>query len=421
MPVTPAEKGKNRWGCWIISSLLLLIMLIVAAVPVVWFSRAVDDLRTTAAELRTLPDLDPSASMAVQGASLVQKLDRQVEQLRKLTTFVYPALNAASHLPYAGERAGQVKPLLEYTAHVTRAASIMAGLVEPALSSDDTVDLNKRAYSLILVAQGPAMNAAVELEQARKQRRFLNPAALPASISEDLQDVDKAAALLKQAVDAILVAPALMGSESPQTYLILLQNRDELRPSGGFITDFGLLRIQQGHITLLDFKDSTQISDWTARRVEPPTPIRDIMMAPYLVARDANWSPDFPTAARSTKELYYLSTEIETDGVIALDQGAVVEMLRLFGPVTVDGITIDHTGIEQYMIDQKMEALAAGESLTRKAFIGHLAAALLEPALDDHSPDRLIELVRTLHTQIESGHLNLFFENIRCSDDAGTP
>lgn len=49
---------------------------------------------------------------------------------------------------------------------------------------------------------------------------------------------------------------SLMGSEDPQSYLILLQNTNEKRPNGGFFGSYGLITLSEGRIENIEFRDS---------------------------------------------------------------------------------------------------------------------------------------------------------------------
>ena len=59
----------------------------------------------------------------------------------------------------------------------------------------------------------------------------------------------------------MLVAPDLLttalGLDNPQTYLVLSQNSDELRPSGGFLSTYGWLSIRNGRVENYDYSPST--------------------------------------------------------------------------------------------------------------------------------------------------------------------
>ena len=48
-----------------------------------------------------------------------------------------------------------------------------------------------------------------------------------------------------------------LGLDNPQTYLVLSQNSDELRPSGGFLSTYGWLTISNGRVDNYDYSPST--------------------------------------------------------------------------------------------------------------------------------------------------------------------
>ncbi len=135
--------------------------------------------------------------------------------------------------------------------------------------------------------------------------------------------------------DLLRLAPDLLGLNGPRTYLILVQNEDELRATGGYITAAGTVTIERGRLTDLAIEDSFAVDDPKLHYPIPPEPLRDYMDAPYWVLRDANWSPDFPTAA-AVAEAFYTATRPKTiDGVVALDQTFLRIMLQATGPISV--------------------------------------------------------------------------------------
>jgi Protein of unknown function (DUF4012) len=187
---------------------------------------------------------------------------------------------------------------------------------------------------------------------------------------------------LRSGVQLAMAAPQLLGADGPRTYLILAQNEDELRPTGGFITAAGLVTFDRGRIARLEFRDSYRVDDLRKPYPEPPPPLRDIMMADLWLFRDINWSPDFPTAARQAAEVYEYGRGVRVDGVIAVDQAALRYVLEGLGPVTIEA-----TG-ETVGADNVVEAIrthwqpAPGQGLTgdwwlqRKSFLGDMATAI---------------------------------------------
>ena len=66
--------------------------------------------------------------------------------------------------------------------------------------------------------------------------------------------------------------PKVLGASEfgPQTYLVLLQNEDELRATGGFITAVGTVTIDQGEILAFKVDDSYALDDFAKIYPAPP-------------------------------------------------------------------------------------------------------------------------------------------------------
>jgi hypothetical protein len=115
-------------------------------------------------------------------------------------------------------------------------------------------------------------------------------------------------------------------NEGPKTYLLLVQNEDELRPTGGFITAAGTLLLQDGKIGNLEFSNSGNADNWTKPYPSAPWQLREYMNSPVLVFRDTNWFVNYPTATRYVEQLYSYTSNHSVDGVIAFDQQTLVDI-----------------------------------------------------------------------------------------------
>jgi hypothetical protein len=136
------------------------------------------------------------------------------------------------------------------------------------------------------------------------------------------------------------VLPGIAGWDGPRRYLVLAQNPAELRPSGGFAGTYGILTLDKGRIAEMRFDDvyvldSQEGMPWQ----EPPIALQD-----HLLGRDsweladANWSPDFPTAAGDVLRIYTVqSGDADIDGVIAITTFALDRLLEVTGPIEVPG------------------------------------------------------------------------------------
>jgi hypothetical protein len=187
--------------------------------------------------------------------------------------------------------------------------------------------------------------------------------------------------------------PKLLGMESPQTYLILVQNNHELRPTGGFIAAIGRVTLDKGKVTELDFVDSYAIFRADGDYPAPPAAMVQYMGIPQLVMRDANWSPDFPTTAQVARALYRSDTGLDVNGIVTVDLNAVKHIFGALGELQVPGFDEPITGenIEAQIVqlwERPAESTveAGGETAQelgdwwrqRKDFIPRLSTAALD-------------------------------------------
>jgi hypothetical protein len=178
---------------------------------------------------------------------------------------------------------------------------------------------------------------------------------LAAPLRKALQPVADSLPVLKRSMDeAVPLLEAFIpiaGYPDPSHWIVLLQNTDEIRATGGFIGTVGTLNVDAGEIDedTFRFVDVYNIDFPAADRgwSEPaPAPVIERMGVPGLFLRDANWSPDFPTSARKMLDFYVRETELGTgarppdpSGIIAVNPPLFEELLRVTGPITVsDGV-----------------------------------------------------------------------------------
>jgi hypothetical protein len=152
---------------------------------------------------------------------------------------------------------------------------------------------------------------------------------------------------LDEAVSILEIAIPILGYPTPKTYLVLLQNSDEMRPTGGFIGNVGLMSIDAGDLAHIEFEDVYAVdnpvnSTW---KETPPEIMRRELGIPAWFLRDANWSPDVPESFERAADFYVREMKLgrnidaRVDGVIALQPELFRQLLLITGPVIVDGKT----------------------------------------------------------------------------------
>ncbi len=158
--------------------------------------------------------------------------------------------------------------------------------------------------------------------------------------------------MISQSKPLMEAAPYLLGIDEERTYLVLFQNDKELRPTGGFLTAYSIMTVNNGKFNQAVSSDIYHLDDIYNPRVEAPDPIVDYLKGPYVInnnyrLRDMNWDPDFRTSMELfTKEVERAGID-EIDGVIAVDTHVVVNVLNVIGPIGVPGFGNFSTEIDE--------------------------------------------------------------------------
>ncbi|HBR80031.1 MAG: hypothetical protein UX09_C0047G0004 [Candidatus Uhrbacteria bacterium GW2011_GWE2_45_35] len=164
--------------------------------------------------------------------------------------------------------------------------------------------------------------------------------------------LDEAYSTLTLASTAARIIPAFTGLGQEKTFLLLLENNAELRPAGGFIGAYGILKIEDGEIKELTLKDSYLLDSAADPYyfAVPPEPLQQYLSTEKWYFRDSNWSPDFPTAARQAIRMFtgevlsipveereFIQEPLSFDGVIAFTPSFVSDLLTFTGPIMIGG------------------------------------------------------------------------------------
>lgn len=343
-----------------------------------------------------------------------------IELIRAGAAPLFPLLRVAQVIPGVGAILGQVEPLLNVAnplAHTGRLLlDVFEPVLSPALAAPGGPTTVEKLFQAIETHPAALDEAALALTQAAAAAEGIHPAAFPEPYRQNLTRLQNLLPLAKASLPALKQLPGLMGGAGRQNFLIVAQNRDELRATGGFITGLGLAVLENGKIASFNLGDSYSVDDFSKPYPTPPAPLNQLMLADYWVTRDANWSPDFPTAAGQIQQLYTLSTGVPTRGVLAFNQLAVRNILEVLGPITLEDYPapISAATVEDFM--RQSWAPAAGERMTkdwwlnRKNFMGDLGKKILSRLLATTDPKMLARLGQVVVDLIKSGHLLVYVD-----------
>ncbi len=177
--------------------------------------------------------------------------------------------------------------------------------------------------------------------------------------------------LVKSSRALSILLPNVVAMEGSKSYLILLQNNNELRPTGGVIDSYAYLSFENGKLKNLEAKDVSYLDSQLKIHVEPPKEIKsDLNQKDYLL-QDANWEPDFPTSARQISWFYTKETNQRVAGIVAMDISAIEDLLKVIGPLDLpdlkERITADNL-FEKSVHGKKTFSTALISALFNKLF-----------------------------------------------------
>jgi hypothetical protein len=123
-----------------------------------------------------------------------------------------------------------------------------------------------------------------------------------------------------------------IGRNKPMRYLVLNQNRDEIRASGGFPGSVIFLEMNRWAITKIESRD-IYFYDWKLYpyQVEPPPWIRELTTNYGL--RDANYSPVFAKNFPIINQFHERAGYESLDGIVAINQWMIEEIIDHLGGV----------------------------------------------------------------------------------------
>ena len=192
-------------------------------------------------------------------------------------------------------------------------------------------------------------------------------------------------------LDAVI---AFAGGDGDRRYLVLSQNPDEPRPTGGFIGTYGVLRATEDE---LDLERYASIESWWLPRPDVAIPAAEAPSAfqipdPPMPQRlsNVNHAPDWPAASRLAMRFWQEGGEEPVDGVIGITPELLARVVAVLGPVSVPeyGETVtDANLIERMDYYTHLRAERGTDERGRKDFVVQLAEAVVQRLLDAPARD----------------------------------
>lgn len=205
------------------------------------------------------------------------------------------------------------------------------------------------------------------------------------------------------------VVPQVLGYKEEKNYLLLFQNDEELRPTGGFIGSIGDLTVKEGRVTKIVIQDVYELDGQLKNHIEPPFIVRRYLQ-PHLYLRDSNFYLNFQEAASTSAKIYNLETGKEPDAVIAIDLKVLKEIMKVTGPITLPSynVTVDKDTVSQFIQSTIKDNFFPG-STQKRDILNSLFAQLVEKSKTDTKFN--VELLKLLPDLLEHKDILVSFRD----------
>lgn len=225
----------------------------------------------------------------------------------------------------------------------------------------------------------------------------------------------------KKEIDVIgtLVSKFTETDGKTHVFFLMLQNNYELRPGGGFLGQYAILKIKDGKIISFAFEDANlldqRIKDANIK-ITPPWPLTRYGQVRRWLLHDSNFSPDFPTNAAKAEYFYRLGGGREKiDGVIAINADVLNHVIGITGPITVPGFgtyTAENAAIS---LEEDVEKIYLEQEVTdeqtrnRKNVMKTLSAQIVSHISSLNDVKKLADLGLE---ELRDKNVQLFFKDV---------
>lgn len=324
------------------------------------------------------------------------------------------SLRAGAELSLAlGNLIDAVRPQLDYLSSLPGSErSPGSPIGYPYLKAEDSLAFINQALDQVSLAEAEIKDASLTTP----------PSLLRAPVERIKSTIGPAKNWGQVLRGLISVTPDLLGFDRAKNYLVLLQNSNELRPTGGFIGALVKIKVDGGRIENPEVEDIYNLDskiDQSEILIFAPKVLKDSLQTDRLHLRDANFDISFPASANKFRRLYRQATGVAADGIIAIDLDFVRLVLKALGPVFLTTYNEEVSGDNLFeKVQFHSEAGFAPGGNGKKTFLSVLSAKILENLITARR-ESYLPLTKSMLTAVAEKHLLAEFYFNRAAALAG--
>lgn len=342
-----------RWG--LILSILIVVVVIVVGVQAVLIADAANQLnRSYNSTTRVVNSISAKAGTDLT-LSDFERLKTSVRGLSRSLDRMDNRLSYVRRFAVLNPDWVAMLDALKISREITSATTSIINGLEPVLfymvdgQSEETVitqiSSGERVVELLSIGRGSFDRATTHLNAVRTQLDAIDLSEVSSSLLLQIRSLEDYYTQLHEINTFLIQAPGILttvlGLDETQSYLILAQNSDELRPSGGYISTYGWMTVRNGRIVDYAYypttRDTPQPPPQEFETAVPVPPWWIQYTSPIYAMWDGSWYASFPRTAEMARLYYNLGNNPHTpiNGVIAIDIRGFEKILEALGSVVV--------------------------------------------------------------------------------------
>jgi hypothetical protein len=418
-----------RWRVILIAVLIFSIM--PAAGILVFATDATTRVQESLSNLKRVANTLTSRSFTELTLADFGRLQASVQDLAKSLGNARQQSSLVQHFSFLKSDLGTVSGALDGAEQVALAAQNILDGLQPALfflmggqsgqSLTTQISSGERLIELLRIGQGKFVTAREQLLAAQRDIKALNLNGLSPDLLLQIQQLEQYHEQLTTIDQFLLEGPDLLttifGLNAPRNYLVLSQNSDELRPSGGYISTYGWLRVRRFRITDYAYSPTTPLSP-----NPPPAEMATTLhipdwwihySQPIYSAWDGSWYADYPHTAQMAAWFYDegQNPRSPVDGVIAIDLMGFEKILESLGSVSVPGY-------DEVINAQNFREVVYRIRADKEGHKAFLAAAYKQIFADWQNIDenRAAPLLNAVLSALREKHIMVYFTDARLNE-----
>lgn len=193
------------------------------------------------------------------------------------------------------------------------------------------------------------------------------------------KSIDQAVDYLARAQQILRILPEVLAKDTEKTYVVFFANNNELRPGGGFIGSFALVKFREMHIADWRVYDVYDADGQLKARIPPPEPISKYLSQPFYFLRDSAFTGDFPANIFTAEDFLRKELQVEgIDGAMLVTMHSLEELLSQIGPLKIseydDVVTSSNVYLKTQLYSERKSFAGSSQ---KKDFIDALFTELI--------------------------------------------